>query len=186
MTRFAFSAALALTASPALAASGPFFSLRNTDFVVLLAFLVFIGVLLYFKVPAMITKMLDDRAEQIRAELDEAKALHEEAQRLLASYERKQAEVHEQAERIVANAKAEAERSAAQAKDDIAASVARRLEGATEQLESARKAAEKEVRDTAITAAVDAARQVIVGSSTAASANKLIDASIDELNAKLH
>ncbi|MEM6308156.1 MAG: ATP F0F1 synthase subunit B, partial [Pseudomonadota bacterium] len=80
-----------LMASPAFAAGGPFFSLANTDFVVTLGFLAFIGILVYFKVPGMITKMLDDRAEGIKSELEEAKSLREEAQALLTSYEKKQA-----------------------------------------------------------------------------------------------
>ena len=89
---------LALTAAtPAFAASGPFFSLGNTDFVVLLAFLLFIGVLVYFKVPGLLAGMLDKRAEGIQSELDEARALREEAQTILASYERKQKDVQEQA-----------------------------------------------------------------------------------------
>ena len=96
---------LTVSAQPALAASGPFFSLGNTDFVVLLGFLLFIGVLLYFKIPALLGGLLDKRAEGIRDELDEAKALREEAQTLLASYERKQKEVQEQADRIVEAAK---------------------------------------------------------------------------------
>ena len=79
----------ALAASPALAASEyGFFSLKNTDFIVLCAFILFIGILVYFKVPGTLSKMLDDRASGIQSELDEAKALREEAQSLLASYER--------------------------------------------------------------------------------------------------
>ena len=87
---------LALTAaSPAFAASGPFLSLHNTNFVVLLAFILFIGVLVYYKVPGMLAAMLDKRADDIQSELDEARTLREEAQTLLASYERKQKEVHD-------------------------------------------------------------------------------------------
>ena len=70
-----------LSASPAFAAGGPFFSLWNSNFVVLLAFLVFIGILLRAKVPAMLTGMLDARANQIKAELDEARALREALRR---------------------------------------------------------------------------------------------------------
>ena len=100
----------ALAASPAFAAGDiPFFSLFNTNFVVLLAFIAFIAVLVVAKVPGMLGGQLDARAEGIRSELDEARALHEEAQTLLASYERKQEEVKEQATRIVAHAKMEAE-----------------------------------------------------------------------------
>ena len=82
----------ALIASPALAASGPFFSLRNTDFIVLLAFLVFIGVLVYYRVPQIVGGLLDKRAEGIRNDLAEARRLREEAQEIYASYERRQRE----------------------------------------------------------------------------------------------
>ena len=58
-----------------MAATGPFFSLQNTNFVVLVAFLCFIGILVYMKVPAKLTGMLDARAATIKAELDEARAL---------------------------------------------------------------------------------------------------------------
>jgi len=102
----------AVFASPALAASGPFFSLANTNFVVLLAFLLFVGFLIYVKVPALLGKKLDERADNIKAELDEARALREEAQTLLASYERKQKDVQAQADRIVAHAKEEANAAA--------------------------------------------------------------------------
>ena len=69
-------------ASPALAATGPFFSLRNTDFIVLLAFLVFVGILLYFRVPAAIAKLLDKRAESIKSDIAEARRLRDEAQEI--------------------------------------------------------------------------------------------------------
>ena len=72
-----FTTTAALAASPALAASGPFFSLKNTDFVVLLGFLLFIAILIYFKVPGMLGGQLDKRAEGIANELEEARALRE-------------------------------------------------------------------------------------------------------------
>ena len=88
--------AVLLTTTPAFAAGGPFISLGNTDFVVLIAFLAFVGVLVYMKVPGMLTGMLDARAAGIKADLEEAKALREEARALLSSYEKKQKEVQEQ------------------------------------------------------------------------------------------
>ncbi|RZV47928.1 MAG: ATP F0F1 synthase subunit B, partial [Sphingomonadaceae bacterium] len=127
----------ALMATPALAADKPFFSLANTDFIVLLGFLLFIGILIYFKVPGMITGLLDKRAEDIRAELDEARKLREEAQTVLASYERKQREVQSQADEIVAHARDEAALAAEQAKADIAASIERRLQAAEDRIASA-------------------------------------------------
>lgn len=173
-------------ASPAFAASGPFFSLGNTDFVVTLGFIVFIAVLFYFKVPGMIGGALDNRAEGIKSELDEARALHEEARSLLASYERKQREVQTQADAIVAAAKEDAALAAEQAKVDLEKSIARRLAAAQDQIASAEASAVKEVRDQAITVAVSAANAVLAKQMTAAQANKLIDAAIADVGEKLH
>ncbi|MEM6658185.1 MAG: F0F1 ATP synthase subunit B [Pseudomonadota bacterium] len=173
-------------ASPALAAKGPLISLGNTDFVVFLGFIVFIAVLVYFKVPGMIGGALDNRAEGIKSELDEARALHEEARSLLASYERKQREVQTQADAIVAAAKEDAALAAEQAKADLEKSIARRLAAAQDQIASAQASAVKEVRDQAVTVAVSAASAVLAKQMTAAQANKLIDASIADVGVKLH
>lgn len=177
---------LSLAASPAFAAEEAFFSLRNTEFVVLIAFLVFVGILIYFKVPGMLGGALDSRAEGIQAELEEARALREEAQSLLASYERKQREVQDQADRIVAAARKDAEIASEQAKADLEKSIARRLAAAEDQIASAQAAAVKDVRDRAIVVAVAAASDVIARQMTAARANKLIDEAISEVEAKLH
>jgi len=172
--------------SPVLAASGPFISLHNTNFIVSLAFILFIAVLFYYKVPGMIGGILDKRAEGIRSELDEARALREEAQTILASYERKQKEVQEQADRIVAAAREDATIAAEQAKEDLKNSIARRLAAAEDQIASAQASAVKEVRDQAITIAIAAANQVISKQMTAAKGNKMIDDAIAEVDAKLH
>lgn len=185
-------AIVALTAaSPAFAStknvfSGEFYSMSNTDFVVLLSFILFLGILVYFKVPSMLTGLLDKRAVGIRTELDEARALRDEAQSILASYERKQREVQEQADQIVASAKAEAAAAAEQAKADLKVSIARRLAAAEEQIASAQAGAVKEVRDRAIEVAVSAAREVVAKQITATEGNKLIDTAIDSVGAKLH
>ena len=178
---------IALTAaSPVFAASGPFISLKNTDFIVLLAFLLFIAVLFYFKVPKLIASLLDKRADTIRSELSEARTLREEAQSILASFERRQKEVQEQAGRIVKAARKDAESEAASAREALVATVERRLAAAEEQIASAQAAAERDVRDQAIKVAVAVAQSVITAQMTSASANKLIDNAISEVDAKLH
>ena len=173
-------------AGPALAATGPFFSLSNTNFVVLIAFLLFIGLLVYLKVPGMLGGMLDKRAEGIKSELDEARALREEAQTLLASYERKQKDVQDQADRIVAHAKSEAATAAEQAKQDLEKSMERRLQAAEDQIASAQASAVRDVRNKAITVAVAAAKEVVAKSMSADQNKALIEDSIKQIDAKLH
>jgi len=153
---------------------------------VLLAFIVFIGVLIYFKVPGMVSGMLDKRADGIKSELDEARALREEAQTILASYERKQKEVAEQVEHIIDHAKREASEAAEAAKSDLKASIARRIAAAEDQIKSAEIAAVKEVRDSAIFVAVGAAQDLIAKQMTATEGNKLIEDAIEDVEAKLH
>ncbi|MDM7255065.1 MAG: F0F1 ATP synthase subunit B [Paracoccus sp. (in: a-proteobacteria)] len=177
---------LALAASPAFAASGPFFSLRNTDFIVLLGFLVFVGILVYYRVPQIVGNLLDKRAEGIRADLEQAKQLREEAQEIYASYERRQREVKTQADEIVASARREAEASAAKAKEDLKTSIVRRLKAAEDQIASAENDAVRAVRDKAVAAAVAAAGEILASQSTPAARGQTIDRGIDEVAAKLH
>ncbi len=179
-------AVLMLLAAPVQAASGPFFSLHNTNFVVLIAFLVFLAVLVYFKVPGLVAGSLDSRAAGIRKELDEARALKEEAQALLASYERKSREMQDHADRIVAHAKADAELMAEQAKAELERSMARRLAAADDQIASAEAAAVKQVRDQAISVAVAAAGDVIAKALQDTDRATLVDDAIKTVEQRLH
>jgi len=186
MMRLSLTFVAALSASPALAADGPFISLGNTDFIVLISFLVFVGILMYFKIPGLLAGLLDKRADGIRAELDEARALREEAQTVLAGFERKQGEVAAQSERIIAQARSEAEAAAEKAKADIKASIARRLAAAEDQIGSAEQAAVREVRDSAIQIAIGAASEVVTNQMSDADQDKLIEESIGAVEKRLH
>ncbi len=178
--------ALIVAAGPAMAATGPFISLNNTNFVVLIAFLVFVGVLVYMGVPGKLTGMLDARAVQIKADLEEARNLREEAKTILASYERKQREVQEQSDRIVAGAREEAMAAAKQAKADLKTAIARRLAAAQDQIASAEAAALRQVRERAVSVAVAVAGDVLAKQMTAETSALSIDAAIVQVENRLH
>lgn len=177
---------LAGIASPAFAASGLTPSLYNTNFVVLLAFILFVAIILGLKVPGKIGGLLDNRAAQIKADLDEARALREEAQSILALYERKQKDVQAQADRVVAHAKSEAEAAAEQAKVDLQKAIERRLAAAEDQIASAEAAVVRDVRDRAVAVAVAAAGDLIAKQMDAAAANAMIEDSIAQVQARLN
>lgn len=158
----------------------------DSNLVVTLTTVLFIALLVYLKVPGKIASLLDARAEKIRAELEDARRLREEAQTLLASYERKQKEVEGQAQQIVANAKAEAERAAEEAKKSLEVSIARRMKAAEDQIASAEAGAVREVRDRAVAVAVAAATKVIKEKMTEAEAGKLVDDAIKQVGDRLH
>ncbi len=180
-----------LAAGPAMASagnpfSGSFWTFQNTNLTVLISFLIFVGVLIYMKVPGRLMGMLDSRALLIREELDEARALREEAKAILASYERKRKDVQVQADRIVATARSEAMTAAEEAKVDLKASIARRLAGAEDRIASAEAAAIRAIREEAVTVAVAAAGDVLAQQMTEADAASSIDASIRLVGEKLH
>lgn len=175
-----------LSASPALAASGPFISLQNTDFIVLLGFLVFIGILLYFRVPKILGGLLDKRADGIRNDLAEARRLREEAQEIYANYERRQREVKGQADEIVANAKREATAEADKAKLALEQSIERRLKAAEEQIASAEGDAVRAVRDRAVNTAIAASTEILGKQFSAGERSSSIDKAIDEVASRLN
>ncbi|MDF2234402.1 ATP F0F1 synthase subunit B [Albimonas sp. CAU 1670] len=159
---------------------------HNSNFVVFVAFVIFLGVLWYFKVPKMIAAALDKRALRIKEELDEARRLREEAQSLLASYERKQKEVEGQVADIVAHARTEAEEAAVQAKKDLEVSIARRLKSAEEQIQAAEDGAVRAVRNEAIRVAIEATSEVLKDSMSPEARARLTDEGIATVGAKLH
>jgi F-type H+-transporting ATPase subunit b len=178
--------ALALSASPAFAAGGAFFTLRNSNFVVMLAFMLFVAILLWAKAPAKIGALLDGRSTRIKSELEEAKAIREEARKLVASFEAKQKEVAEQSARIVENAKAEAQAAATQARANLKVAIQRRLASAEEQINAAEAAAVRQVREKAVMVAVAAATDILAKGTTPADASASIDAAIVTVDARMH
>ena len=115
----------------------------------------------YLGVHRMLAKSLDDRAARIKAELDEARRLRDEAAQLLAEYQRKRQAAEGEAQDIIAGAKAEAERLAVEAKAKIEDFVARRTKMAETKIAQAEAQAAADVRSAAAEAAVAAAEKIL-------------------------
>lgn len=180
-------AAVALATAPAAAAGDyPFLSLYNTDLVVAIAFVLFLGVLGYFRVHEILGGMLDKRAEGIRNDLDEARKLCEEAQQVLSAIERKAREMEDKAARVVEKAKRDADDAARLAADEIEAQVARRLAAAEAQIASVEAEAIRSIRNRAASVAIAAAGDILAGSLSARDANRLIDEGIETVARRLN
>ena len=160
--------------------------LTNPSFWVGLCFFLFLGFLVYLKVPGMIADSLDKRAETIRQELEEARQLREEAQGLLAEYERKQRSAEKEAESIITLAKEEAEALAAETRENLKTTLERRMKLAEEKIARAEEQALNDVRTTAVNVAISAAEQIIGDKMTPAASKKLVDQSIKDLKGKLN
>ena len=160
--------------------------LQEAEFWVALGFFVFVGLLGYLGVHRMIAKTLDERAGRIKAELDEARKLKDDAAQLLADYRRKRDQAESEAQEIIAGAKAEAERLAADAKVMIEEFVARRTKMAETKIAQAEAQAAADVRSAAAEAAVAAAAKVLSEETKGKLAGELIAKGIDDVRKMLN
>jgi len=159
---------------------------QGPEFWVLISFLGFVALLVYYKVPGMLGKALDDRAEAIRRELDEARRLREEAQDLLADYQKKAQEAESEAKAIIEQARLEAAALSAETQRALQESLERRTRLAEEKIARAEAQAVADVRAAAVDKALTAAEAVLKNRAAGDLGNNLIDQSIRDLRSKLN
>jgi len=160
--------------------------IKEPEFWVAVAFVLFVGVLIYVGVHKKLIEALDHRSNRIQTELDEARRLRDEAGKLLAEYQRKQREAEREAEAIVADARAEAGRVAAEARVKMEEFVARRTKLAETKITQAEAQALADVRAAAADAAVTAAEKILRDTAKGKVADDLITQGIAAVQAKLN
>ena len=162
------------------------FSPRAAEFWVLVSFVVFGLIVLYYKVPGMIAKILDERAETIRKEIDEARRLREDAQKLLADYQQKHRSAGQEADAIVEEARREAEAFAQETRAGLKDTLERRTKLAEDKIARAEAQAVDEVRAAAVELAIVAAEKILREKMAGAGGAALIDQSIRDLKGRLN
>ncbi|ABD09257.1 H+-transporting two-sector ATPase, B/B' subunit [Rhodopseudomonas palustris HaA2] len=153
---------------------------------VAIAFVILMGIFAYLGVHRTVLKALDNRRDRIKAELDEARKLKDEAAKLLADYRARRAQAEREAEAIVASAKADAERIAAESKAKLEDFVVRRTKTAESKIALAEAQALADVRAAAAEAAVSAAAIVLSQSVKGQVADDLLGKGIQEVRSKLN
>jgi F-type H+-transporting ATPase subunit b len=153
---------------------------------VAIAFVILMGAFAWLGVHRTMFTALDHRAERIKAELDDARRLRDEAAKVLAEYQARRASAEREAADIVANAKAEAERIAADARTKMEDFVARRTKTAESKIALAEAQALADVRAAAANAAVTAASTILSQSVKGSVADDLLAKGITEVRAKLN
>lgn len=158
----------------------------DAEFWVAAAFVVFVGILWYVGAFRNLLKALDARSQRIRTELDDARILREEAQKVLADYQRKRQEAEKEAEEIVRSARVEAERLAAETQAKLADFVASRQRMAEQKIAQAEAQATAEVRAAAADAAVRASEVILRRDVAGGAADSLVEQGLKEIRGKLN
>ena len=134
-------------------------SLDNTDFVVLISFLIFVGVLVYFKVPAIVASFLDKRSADIQNEIDKASEILEEAKEILSSIEADHIRTSETIEKMVMTAKDRAGEEEEKAKKHIEELMKSKLLSAEGQVRSNERKILEEIEARAIDLSIEKVRE---------------------------
>lgn len=158
---------------------------QSPEIWVALAFVIFVA-LVFNRARQTILSTLDARAARIRNELDEAQRLREEAQTLLASYQRRQRDALKEAENIITHAREEAQRLREHAAAELEASLKRREQQAVDKIASAEASAVQEVRNLVVDIAMNATREVLATRLDEKQSSRLIDDAIKTLPQNLH
>lgn len=160
--------------------------LGDPEFWVGVGTLIFIAILLWKKVPSLITSALDARAAAIAKELEEAQRLRSEAEALLLEYKKKRRDAEGEAEAILTEAKAEAARYAAESQAAITAQIERRTRQAEEKIAQAEAQAVAEMRALAADRAITAAEKLLAARLDDKRAADLVKRSLEEIPSKLN
>ena len=160
--------------------------LSTPEFWVAVSFFLFVGAVLYFGAHKKIAVALDARSEAIAQEIDEAKHLREEAEKVLADYREKQGNAAKEAQAIIDLASREAETLAAETSRSMKEHFERRMKLAEDKIGRAEADALRDVRAAAADVAVAAAQIVITDKLTAETADKLVQQGVDALKTKLN
>jgi len=184
MTISLIAAGLAAAEEGASHASGGIFA--DTSFWVLVSFAIVIGIFIRLGVHKTMGGTLDKRAQKIADELDEARRLREEAQELLAQYQRRHREAEEEAQAIIDQARRDAQRFEADAREKINDLIARRTKAAEEKIARAEAQALTEVRNETAELAIAAAREIIRDRVDQGAQSALAEKAIDGLRGKLN
>jgi F-type H+-transporting ATPase subunit b len=158
----------------------------DATFWAMIALFIFIGVVIYMKVPGMIAKALDERAAKIRNDLDDARRLREEAQQLLVEFQKKRKEAEKEAADMVAAAKRESDLIIEEAHKKTEEYVARRAALAEQKIGQAERDAVNEVRSIAVDVATEAARKLLAGKLDEKTSAELFRDSLTAVQSKLN
>jgi F-type H+-transporting ATPase subunit b len=159
--------------------------LHDPTFWVFIGFVIFVGLILYLKLPGQVLAKLVERTVRIKAELEQAEKLHNDAKALLAKYQAQRQNALTEAQAIVAQAQAEAKRQAEAAEQELVASIARRQAMAEQKIAQAEAQALKDVRVAAVDLAVAAAERLLTGALQGDTAAALVDGAIGDVRTRL-
>jgi F-type H+-transporting ATPase subunit b len=161
-----------------------FWNLNQSDFWVGVGLLIFLAILTFAGAPKLIARTLDERADKVRSELEEAQRLRAEAEAMLAQIRAEKLQAEAQARDLVAQAEADARRTAEEARIKLEESLARRQAQAERKIALAESQAVAEVKAAAVELAAQAAERMLADRLRGKRSDPLVDRALPQLHGR--
>jgi len=142
----------------------------DATFWVAISFVLFIGLLVYFKIPHKVNEILNQLISNIKNEIDESEKLRNEAKTLLDNSQAKLDSAGSEAKKITEQAKKDSEKLVIEINEKFHRSAEIKKKLAETKIAQMKEAAIKEIKDTSIKIAVDSVKKIIA---TSVDKNKL-------------
>ena len=152
----------------------------DATFWVAISFLIFIILLVYFKIPSKVKNILDENINQIRKQVDDSEKLKEEAKRQLAEYEKRIGDSKSQVNRMIKEANDQAEKNIIKSNEDFHKLIEIRKKSTEEKIKQLKSQAIKDIKNASVNIAFESIEKLLLNSLDKSKLDKIFSQSIDE------
>jgi len=152
----------------------------DATFWVAISFLIFVGVIIYFKVPQKIDDSLNESIKKIKENLDNAEKLKDEAKNILSQYDSKVSKSKEEIKNLITDAKNQAEQNIIKTNEEFHKVIENRKKSAEEKIKQMKVQAIKDVKNSSVDIAISSVEKIIKNSIDKKKLDKIYISSIEE------
>jgi len=152
----------------------------DATFWVMISFFIFLGLLIYFKIPQKIKTTLDENIDSIKREIDEANKLKEDAKNILTENEKKISSSKNEVKQLINNASEEAEKKVIKTNKDFHNLMETRKKSAEDRIKQLKNQAMKDIKNASVKIAIEAVEKLIKNSMDKSKLDKIYSSSIEE------
>ena len=152
----------------------------DATFWVTISFLIFLGILIYFKVPQKVKEVLEQNISSIRNQINEAENLKEDAKNILAEHEKKLSNAKNEVKELINKANEESEKNVIKTNEEFHKLMENKKKNAEERIKQLKNQAEKDIKNAAVKIALESVEKLIKNSLDKSKLDKIYSSSIEE------
>ena len=152
----------------------------DATFWVAVSFFIFLGILIYFKIPQKIKETLDQNIISIKKQISEAEQLKEDAKNILTEHEKKLSNSKNEVKEMINKANEEAEKNVIKTNKEFYKLMENRKKSAEERIRQLKIQAEKDIKNTSVKIAIESVEKLFKNSIDKSKLDKIYRSSIEE------